>query len=208
LSNQPTAQAATINLPPTTPSPEGFFNDMEALKLSLQDAGLTDVTEEVLMRVPVRKPMKHEYFRVRQGADNCFSTLLYEDRETREYYFVAPSMISKLRGIADVTVATLVQFMTKQKVLGIFPLKIGTDSNVRTGWQDTALAAAELAKTSWIRMQADMALAGYRVLKAKGDLGEPEWPATPFNELLDVAFKDRVIDTEDHPIFNKLLGRL
>jgi len=57
-------------------------------------------------------------------------------------------------------------------------------------------------------MQADMALAGYRLLKAKGDLGEPEWPSIPFNELLDVAFKERVISTEDHPVFNKLLGRL
>jgi hypothetical protein len=206
-STSPTAQAATIHLSPTASSPEGFFNDMEALKLSLQDAGLTDVTEEVLMRIPIRKPMKHEYFRVRPGAENCFTTILYEDRETREFYFVAPAMISKLRSIGDVSVATLVQFMTKQKVLGIFPLKMATDSNIRTGWQDTAFAAAELAKTYWIRMQADMALAGYRVLKAKGELSEPEWPATPFNELLDVAFKDRVINTEDHPVFNKLLGR-
>jgi len=178
------------------------------LKLSFEDAGLTDVTEEVLMRVPVRKPMKHEYFRVRPGVENCFTTMVYEDKQTREFYFVAPAMISKLRMIGDVSVATLVQFMTKQKVLGIFPLKIGTDSNVRTGWQDTALAAADLAKTSWVRMQADMALAGYRVMKAKGELGEPEWPAVPFNELLDIAFKDRVIASEDHPIFNKLLGRI
>jgi len=205
---QPTAQAAAINLAPTASSPEGFFADMDALKLSFEDAGLTDVTEEVLMRVPVRKPMKHEYFRVRPGVENCFTTMVYEDKQTREFYFVAPAMISKLRMIGDVSVATLVQFMTKQKVLGIFPLKIGTDSNVRTGWQDTALAAADLAKTSWVRMQADMALAGYRVMKAKGELGEPEWPAVPFNELLDIAFKDRVIASEDHPIFNKLLGRI
>ena len=53
-----------------------------------------------------------------------------------------------------------------------------------------------------------MALGGYRIMKAKGDLGEPEWPSLSFNELLDVAFKDRVISSEDHPIFNKLLGRL
>ena len=48
--------------------------------------------------------------------------------------------------------------MTKQKVLGILPLRIASDSTARIGWQDTALAAAELAKTSWVRMQADMGL--------------------------------------------------
>lgn len=206
--NPPTAQAATADPGSPTPNPERFFGDLEALKLSLADEGLTDITEEVLLRVPVRKPLKHEYVRVRPGVENCFSTVVYEDRETREFYFVAPPMIRKLRGIGDVSVTTLVQFITKQKVLGIWPLKIATDSNVRTGWQDTALAAAELAKTNWIRVQADMALSGYRILKAKGELGEPDWPAIPFNEVLDIAFKDRVIANEDHPIFNKLLGRL
>jgi hypothetical protein len=205
---KPTEQAASVSVSPTVKNPEGFFDDAGALKLSLENEGLADLTEEVLTRVPVRKPMKHEYFRVRAGSEQSFTTVLYEDKETREIYFVAPAMISKLRAIGDVFVAALVQFKTKQNVLGIFPLKIGTDSTTRSGWQDTALAAAELAKTSWVRMQADMALAGYRVLKAKGDLGEPEWPNIPFNELLDVAFKDRVISTEDHPVFNKLLGRL
>jgi hypothetical protein len=203
---QPSDVAAVMRPPTTASNPDGFFADMGALKLSLEDAGLSEHTEEVLMRVPVRKPMKHEHFRVRPGAENCFTTVLYEDKETREFYFVAPAMISKLRAISDVSITTLVQFMTKQRVLGIFPLKIGTGGS--SGWQDTAMAAAELAKTNWVRMQADMALAGYRVMKAKGDLGEPEWPSIPFNELLDIAFKDRVISSEDHPVFNKLLGRL
>jgi hypothetical protein len=204
----PTSQAAQVSLEPVASNPEGFFADMDALKLSLEDAGLIDHTEEVLMRVPVRKPMKHEYFRVRTGSEHSFTTVLYEDKETREFYFVAPAMIPKLRAISDVFVAVLVQFMTKQRVLGIFPLKMPSDSSGRNGWQDTALAAAELAKTNWVRMQADMALAGYRLMKAKGDLGEPEWPALSLSELLNVAFKDRVIGSEDHPIFNKLLGRL
>lgn len=206
--NQPSAVAAVMKPPTVASNPEGFFADMEALKLSLEDAGLSEHTEEVLMRIPVRKPMKHEHFRVRPGSDNCFTTVTYEDKETREVYFVAPAMISKLRAISDVSITTLVQFMTKQRVFGIFPLKIGTDSSARSGWQDTALAAAELAKTNWVRMQADMALSGYRVMKAKGDLGEPEWPSLPFNELLDIAFKDRVISGEDHPVFKKLLGHL
>ena len=70
------------------------------------------------------------------------------------------------------------------------------------------MAAAELAKAKWIRMQADMALSGYRIYQAEGQLSEPEWPGAPFNELLDIAFKDRVIDSQDHPVFNKLLGRI
>lgn len=207
--DQPTAMAAAIKLPEPTPGAPGIFDNLEALKLSLENAGLSGSTE-VLTRVPVRRPMRHEYFRVRPGDENCFTTVLYEDRETqtREYYFVVPAMIPILRAVTDVSVVTLVQFYTKQKVLGIFPLKLATDSTSRNGWHDTAMAAAELAKAKWVRMQADMALSGYRIFAAEGQLGDPEWPDTPFNELLDVAFKDRVIATEDHPVLNKIFGRI
>ena len=59
-STQPTAMAAAIKLPQTVSSAKGVFDDLDALKLSLEDVGLTGATE-VLMRVPVRKPMKHVF---------------------------------------------------------------------------------------------------------------------------------------------------
>ena len=36
---------------------------------------------------------------------------------------------------------------------------------------------------------------------------EPQWPTRPFEELLQLAFKDRVIDSVDHPRI-KLFERL
>ena len=203
----PTAMAATVKLPDPAPGAQGIFDNLEALKISLEHAGLAGSTE-VLARIPVRKPMRHEYFRVHPGDENCFTTVLYEDRETRENYFIAPTMLPLLRAVTDVAITTLVPFITKQKVLGIFPLKLSTDATVQSGWQSTAMAAAQTAKSKWVRMQADMGLGGYRIFAAEGQLGEPAWPETPFNELLDIAFKDRVIASEDHPMLNKILGRL
>jgi hypothetical protein len=198
--------AAAIKLPNPTPGAPGIFDNLDALKVSLEKAGLAG-SMEVLARVPVRKPTRQEYFRVRPGEENSFTTVIYEDRQTRESYFVAPAMISLLRAMADVSVVTLVQFRTRQNVLGIFPLKLATDTTAENGWQTTAMAAAHMAKTKWVRMQADMALGGYRIFTAEGQLSEPDWPETPFNELLDIAFKDRVIASEDHPMLNKILGR-
>lgn len=206
-SDQPTAMAAAIKLPEAAPGAPGIFDNLEALKLSQMDAGLLGSTE-ILARIPVRKPMRHEYFRVRPGDENCFTTVLYEDRETRENYFITPAMLPHLRTVTDVSVVTLVQFITKQKVLGIFPLKLTTDASAQNGWQTTAMAAAQMAKSKWVRMQADMALSGYRIFAAEGLSGEPEWPDTPFNQLLDIAFKDRVIASDDHPVVNKILGRV
>jgi hypothetical protein len=46
------------------------------------------------------------------------------------------------------------------------------------------------------------------VFDACGDLPDPEWPNTPFRELLRVAFKDRFIDNLDHPVLRKLRGEV
>jgi hypothetical protein len=99
-SDKPTTMAATIDLPKSKSGPTGIFDNLEELKLSLEGAGLAGSTE-VLMRVPVRKPTRQEYFRVRAGVENCFTAIIYEDQglQMREYYFVTPAMIPALRAI-------------------------------------------------------------------------------------------------------------
>jgi hypothetical protein len=204
-SNSPTSMAAPAEAPAPAHHVSGIFHDLEALKIQQHEAGLAGSTE-VLMRVPVRKPQRDEYFRVRPGDE--FTTVLYEDRVARVNYFITPAMLPLLRAVSNVSVVTLVPFITRQKMLGIFPLKLATDAIGDNGWQTTAMAAAQLAKTKWVRMQADMALSGYRIFSAEGQLSEPEWPDTPFNELLDIAFKDYVIASEDHPVLNRIMGRI
>ena len=60
----------------------------------------------------------------------------------------------------------------------------------------------------WVRVAANMSLGAYDVFQATGDLPDPEWPDTPFKELLRVAFKDRFIDTLDHPVLRELRGEV
>jgi hypothetical protein len=51
-----------------------------------------------------------------------------------------------------------------------------------------------------------MALGGYDVWEATGQLPEPEWPQTPFPDLLRVAFRDRYIADANHPVLRRLRG--
>ena len=55
-------------------------------------------------------------------------------------------------------------------------------------------------------MVADLNLGAYEVYTASADLPAPEWPEMPFSELLRVAFKDRYLDTLDHPVLKLLRG--
>ena len=40
----------------------------------------------------------------------------------------------------------------------------------------------------------------------RAELAEPAWPAKTFGDLLKVAFRDRFIDSIDHPVLKRLRG--
>ena len=57
-------------------------------------------------------------------------------------------------------------------------------------------------------VQANLALGGYEVFQAQGNLPDPVWPDQPFGYLLRTAFKDRFIKTLDHPMLRRLRGEV
>jgi hypothetical protein len=48
---------------------------------------------------------------------------------------------------------------------------------------------------------------GYDMLVAQAVLPEPEWPDVTFDELMQIAFRERLIQGSDHPVVTQLLGR-
>ena len=50
-----------------------------------------------------------------------------------------------------------------------------------------------------------MSLGAYEVVEASTK-SEPEWPDVTFNELLRIAFRDRLVDRLDHPVIKRLRG--
>ena len=38
------------------------------------------------------------------------------------------------------------------------------------------------------------------------ELPEPNWPDHSFDEILEIAFKDRIIKSKDHHVVKRLLG--
>ena len=66
--------------------------------------------------------------------------------------------------------------------------------------------AASNAELSWTRMQANMTLGAYEIFSAEGELSEPEWPELSIDELLEIAFKNKIIDRPDHLVLLQLRG--
>ena len=99
--------------------------------------------------------------------------------------------------------------INKRGTVFLWPIKLPNDDNDRIRRiADTALQCAEQAKTLWVKMHWDRDLGGYEMQRAKGDLGEPQWPDKSFRDLLEIAFRHHLIDRPDHPVIRELAGEI
>ncbi len=88
----------------------------------------------------------------------------------------------------------------------LWPVKLPGPDGRPNDWNASALAAAQLAETRWVRMAANMGAGLYDTFVASGELADPEWPELSFHEILRLSFKDRFIDSADHPVLRSLRG--
>jgi hypothetical protein len=187
----------------TAGSTNDIFANLDALRLS-PDAAAINGTTEILSHIPLRKPNRHEFFRTRPEPQMWFDTGIFEDKEEREVFFVAPAMREALVG--EIRPVILVPTITRQGVLLLWPLKLPMEGMRHNSWSETSREAAEMAKEKWIRLAPDMGLGGYRIYVAEGELSEPQWPDKPLNEIMQIAFRDRIVDSENHPVVRRLRG--
>jgi len=180
-----------------------IFSNLDALRLSDTDPASLTGAREILSHVPVRKPTRHEFFRVHPDPQMALESTIYVDKAERETFFVTPAMRGALLG--ETRPVLLTTAITTQRVVLIFPVNLPVDGRTNA-WNDTTLEAVKLAKMGWIRMAADLRLGSYRVYKAEGELPDPEWPVQSFSELLEIAFRGRIVDTPNHAILRRLRG--
>jgi hypothetical protein len=177
-----------------------LFTDLAALRLDSTDS--TAGAVEILSHVPVRKPTRIEFFRVH--PEYALDTTVFTDKEERESYFVAPAMRSALVGEARPVI--LVPAITRQNALFIWPVPLPSEDGRRNAWTETAQEAMAQAKEYWVRIMPDMSLGAYRIYRAEGQLSDPVWPDKTFEEILEIAFRARAIDSLDHPVVRRLRG--
>lgn len=175
---------------------------------NLRVGTMADVeVERVLTAVPVRRPKRNEFVRVH--PDYVLETLVLEHDTgmEKEVYLVAPEIQDLV--LPELRRTRLYVAMTKRGTVFLWPVKLPLEGN-ESGRRifDTALQCAEEAKTLWVKVVWDRDLGGYQLHRAKGDLGEPQWPAKSHRDLLEIAFRNNRIDREDHPVIKELAGEL
>jgi hypothetical protein len=182
----------------------GPFGDLSKLRLDQSYADSAGV-KKVLMTVPVRKPSRQDFVRVHpENAYRLSPAAIIELKEDRETYLVIPEIAMELPGEFDV--ATLFTTINRQGVLHLWPVKLPGPDGKHNEWHRSAAEAAERATSRWVRVTANMSLGAYEIFEAIGGIPDPDWPEISFQEILKVAFRDRVVDRLDHPLIGRLRG--
>jgi hypothetical protein len=169
-----------------------------------QDFAASVGVKKVLTTVPCRKPNRHEFVRTRPGDEWHVETAAFEDKVNRDTFLVDRALWSEMAG--EIVPVNLSLAINRQGDVLLWPLKLPGPDGRMNPWHESALAAARLAETKWVRVSANMSAGMYDVFEAAGELAEPEWPQLEFNEVLRLAFKDRFIRDTDHPVLRALRG--
>jgi hypothetical protein len=186
----------------TAPAPDDPF-DLSKLRLS-QDFVETAGVKKLLKTIPVRKPNPQDFIRVHPGSDYRATLAIIELKDDREIYLVPPGIARELSG--EYISVVLFTAINRQGVVHLWPVRLpATDGRVNE-WHRSAMEAAELAMKCWLRVKANMSLGGYEIFEASGTIPDPEWPSISFQELLRIAFRDRLVDRLDHPVIKRLRG--
>jgi len=177
--------------------------DLSNLRLSqsfIETAG----TKKLLTTVPVRKPSPQDWVRVHPGSDYRDNFAVIELKDEREEYVVAPLLIPELMG--EFVNNTLYTAISRQGVVFLWPVRLPDPDGRQLDWHRSAREGAETAMKRWIRFKANRSLGAYDIFETEVYHSDPLWPNLSFQEIVRIAFRDRLITTIDHPVIKRLRG--
>jgi hypothetical protein len=177
--------------------------DLDSLRLSQNFVETADV-KKLLTTVPVRRPNPQDFVRVHSGKDHRMDVLMVDLKDDREHFLVRPELAGELAG--ETVMKSLFTAINRQSVVFLWPVRIPPADGKQSEWWRSQREAAELAMTRWLRVKANMSLGAYEMVEALSKMSDPAWPEVSFQELLRIAFRDRMIDRVDHPVIRRLRG--
>jgi hypothetical protein len=161
--------------------------------------------KKLLTTVPVRKPHRQEFVRVHPDPSYRLTpAAIIEVKDDREVYLVTPNMAQALPG--EFSTVTLFTAISRQGTLFLWQVKLPSPDGRQNEWHRSAAEGAERAMGKWVRVTSSTALGAYEIFEASGELPEPVWPEHSFRQILEIAFRDRIVDRPDHPLVQRLQG--
>jgi hypothetical protein len=183
---------------------QGCVN-LDDLRLDQNFESLAGVKKSIVT-IPIMKPHPQSFVRVMRGPENRFRAAILEDKIAREIYLVQKGILSELSN--ETVLKVLFPSINRNGDIFVWPIKLPGPDGRLDRWNESALQAAKKAEDAWIRVVSNGTLGAYDVYEASGNFPDPEWPELSLEQILQIAFRGRVIDSLEHPVVLRLRGRI
>lgn len=200
--SKPTLQEVDPTIP-TTPAPDPF--DLASLRLNpsfVETAGV----KKLRTTVPAKRPNPQDFVRVHGAPEYRMDVamIVLKDDHDREDFLVRPEICPDLVG--EIIYQTIFTAINRQGVVFLWPVRLPAPDDRQFEWWRSAREAAERAMETWLRLKANKGLGAYEITVATAGIAEPVWPDESFQELIRIAYRDRMITSLDHPVVKRLRG--
>ena len=179
--------------------------DLNSLRLS-QEFNEGVGVKKVVTTIPMRKPGNQTFIQVHPNPEFRFQTAMLQLKDDGECYLVTREVMAEVA--QEIRPKMLYFGITRDGVPFLWPVNLPAADGRLDSWSESAHKAAEIAQQSWVRLVANRAFGAYDVMQATGNLDAPKWPDLTFEAVLQLAFKDRVIGSTDHPVIRRLRGEV
>ena len=166
------------------------------------------------LRIKAKKPNPRRFIRVHSEMVAQVAIFIDPNDEEsfeREPYVVLGEVAEELGG-DDVVTNTVYVYAYRTGSLGLWLCPMPREGFRRGDvWATTRLEVAEKAKATWLRCHQSDDGEGYAYTEPVDVFPEPQWDrwlrGRSMLQLLGIAFKDRVIDSLEHPVIREFDGR-
>ena len=160
--------------------------------------------KKLLTIVPVRKPTLKEWVMTHSSNDYSLIVAIVEDSDGGQPYIVLPEIAAAHPG--EIKQVELRLAVNRQGTLFLWKIPMVDPDGRENFWNTSHREAVEAAKNGWIRMISNRSLGAYEVHIAPAIETVPKWPEQSFQQLLEIAFKGRLIADADHILLRQLRG--
>lgn len=206
--NPPFGMPLPVQLPAESSSPSvehtnKFPLDLDKLRLP-QNYGDGFGVKKLVTRIPVRKPIKTDFFRVQSGEEWRFQTMILELKGEGETYLVLPEVWDTIAEL--IRPAVFHVGIDRRNNVFLIPIPLSGEDGRRNSWHQSLAEAVSMAEKQWVRIASNKNVGGYDVFVSQADLPSPSWPEMSMDEMLKIAFRHNLITSLEHPVVRQLLG--
>jgi len=178
--------------------------DLASIRLS-QDYTADHGVEKVLTHVPIQKTRKGTFFRVHPGEEFQLNAATIELKvENAENYLLTTDVLGTLPDMERLV--TLRLAVDKFANPFLIPVPLPTPDGRRNSWSESLAQAVKISETRWVRLSSNMPGGCYTLHVATALNDEPTWPDLGFGEIIEIAYRGRIISSPEHLVIRQLLG--